>query len=213
MRKAVRFLLYVLGGLIVLLLILRLTMLETWMIPDDNPWLGVSVAPTLYPGDEVVLLTLGTPRFGELVRCEDPDHEDQWTIGRVVGIAGDMVELEGPTLRVNGTRYSSVEACTEPQFAVDHPDTNREVEMQCSRVEMGGGWHYRGTSPKYSRHSDKRKLVGDDHVFLLSDNRDLHYDSRDYDSVLLESCDARIVFRLWSDEGWSDAESRLTVIR
>jgi len=213
MRKVLRVLLYVLGAIIVVLLIMRLTFIETWTIPDDNDWLGVSIVPTLFTGDEVVLLTVGTPRFGELVRCEDPDKEGEWIIGRVVGLGGDMVELEGPTLRVNGVRYNTVEACKDSPFIVEHPDTNREVEVQCSRVDIGGGWHFRGTTGKYSRRRDKRKLVGDDHVFLLSDNRDLHFDSRDYDTVPLDSCDAQIVFRLWSEDGWSDSDYRMTVIR
>ena len=201
------------GALFVLAVIARFTIMDVWTIPEDNDWLGVSIAPTLYPGDEVVLITGFELGFGELVRCKDPDDDDAWVIGRIAGVEGDMVVVAGPTLRVNGTTYSSSEACVDNTFIVDHPKTNREVEVQCSRVDMGGGWHFRGTARKYQRKGDKKKLVGSDKFFLLSDNRDLHFDSRDFSVVDVDSCDARIAFRLYSVEGWSDTDYRFTVIR
>ena len=49
-------------------------------------------------------------------------------------------------------------------------------------------------------------------VYLLSDNREFHEDSRDFGPVPKESCTETIFFRLWGAEGWGDAETRMTYL-
>ncbi len=215
MQKALRFLLWVLGGFVALCVVARLVLLESWVLPDyeTEPFLGASIEPTLSGGDTVLVFTRGTPGFGDLVRCPDPEDSGRWVIGRIVGTAGDTVEVAGRSLQVNNKRYNSTDACTEPRFFVKHPDSGTEIEMQCARIEMGSGWHYRGTGRKYKKGNDKRKRVGEGMVFLLSDNRDLHDDSRDFGSLPADSCSERIVFRLWGAAGFSDTKRRFTVIR
>jgi len=213
MKKLLRGLSYLAVGAILILIGLRLTIMETWTVPEDEPWITASIAPTLAGGDEVVLLTWGERYFGDLVRCRDPDDRESFVIGRIVGVGNDVVEVEGPSLRVNNKRYTAQEACKEPQFSVLHPDTNSEIELQCSRIEIAGGWHFRGTAKRHRRRSNDKKLVGEGRVYLLSDNRDLHLDSRDFGTIPIDSCDATIVFRLWGRHGWSDVESRFEVVR
>jgi len=215
MQKALRFILWVLGIFIVLCIVARIALFESWVLPDGNvePLMAASIEPTLSGGDTVLVLTRGTPGFGDLVRCPDPETPSRWIIGRIVGVSGDMVELTGRSLRVNGKSYNATDACTQPYFNVKHPDSGTQLEMQCARVEMGSGWHYRGTARKYKKSNNKRKRVGEGMVFLLSDNRDLHDDSRDFGTLPAESCKERIVFRLWGAAGFSDSERRFTVIR
>jgi signal peptidase I len=50
------------------------------------------------------------------------------------------------------------------------------------------------------------------HVFLASDNRYYHDDSRDFGSVPKDSCHERVVFRLWSARGWFDEARRMSLI-
>ncbi|MBW2458123.1 MAG: signal peptidase I [Deltaproteobacteria bacterium] len=215
MQKALRFMLWVLGGFIVLCIIARFALFEDWVLPDENmaPLQAASIEPTLSGGDTVLVLTRGTPGFGDLVRCPDPEDPSQWVIGRIVGVAGDTVQVAGRSLTVNGKTYNSSDACTQPYFTVKHPDSGTEIEMQCARIEMGSGWHFRGTARKYKKSNDKRKRVGEGMVFLLSDNRDIHDDSRDFGTLPADSCKERIVFRLWGNTGFSDSERRFTVIR
>jgi signal peptidase I len=80
---------------------------------------------------------------------------------------------------------------------------------------MGSGWHFRGhyAKPPKRIRTEREKRVEADHLFLLSDNRDIHDDSRDYGTVPLGSCKQRVVFRLWGKGGWADVEHRMTVIR
>ena len=130
-------------------------------------------------------------------------------------VGGELryVEVQGPLLRVNGKTYTATEACTDPMFVVAHPDTGSDVELQCSRVDMGGGWHFRGTVGKPNPSNDHKKRVGTNNVYLISDNRELHEDSRDFGTLPHASCHQRIFFRLWGAAGWSDVESRMTLIR
>lgn len=205
--------LQVVGALTLIVAGLRAFAFTTWTIPDDDAWLAASIAPTLWPGDTVVVLTVGKPDRGDLVRCPDPDHPGEWVVGRVTAVGNESVSLKGRTLEVDRATYNSTEACTEPYFTVRHPDSGNEVDVQCARVEMGTGWHFRGTGKKYEQRHDKDALVGPGRVFLLSDNRDLHEDSRDFGTLYEEDCMQRVVFRLWGGDGWSDAAKRMTVIR
>lgn len=211
MEKLLKFLLWTCGIGIALAVAGRLLLYEVWTIPSE-PWLAASIAPTLGPGDTVLILSRGEPGFGDLVRCTDPEKEG-YVVGRIVGTAHDQVEVEGRSLRVNGTRYDATEACVEPRFNVQHPDTGSNIDVACSRVEMSGGWHFRGTSERYSQSNDDEHRVGEGRVYLLSDNRDLHDDSRDFGAIPLDSCIGPIFLRLWGPGGWTESRRRLDVIR
>ncbi len=50
-------------------------------------------------------------------------------------------------------------------------------------------------------------------LFLLSDDRSYHDDSRDFGTVPADSCTGRIVFRLWGKEGWCDDKRRMTFVQ
>jgi signal peptidase I len=212
MQKLFRVVLWTVGGFAVICVLLRLTLLETWTVPDD-PWLAASLEPTLGAGDVVLVLTRGGSEFGDLVRCPDPEDPGRFVVGRIVGVDGDNVSLSGRTLNVNGKPYNATEACEERSIHIKHPETGNDTELECSRVEIGAGWHLRAVLPKASKRDDVTKDVGKGRVFLLSDNRDIHDDSRDFGTLLHESCRQRIVFRLWGPGGWTDSDRRMTVVR
>lgn len=212
MRKLVRGLGWTLVVLLVLGVILRLTAFDVWTVPDDA-YLGASTAPTLAAGDTVILLRRGTPGFGDLVKCPDPKDPTLVVIGRIAGVAGDTVEVEGARLWVNGRTYQGESACAKPKMTVKHPETLKDVEVRCDIVQMGGGWHYRAYGlSQFSEQKKTEKSVAAGKVFLISDNRAMHDDSRDFGLVDADTCVERPVFRLWSKAGWSDEESRFSVI-
>ena len=105
-EKLIRILIGV-GAVVLVLVIIRYSMFKTWTLPEDG-WTAASVAPTLWGGDTVLLLTAGTPGMGDLVRCADPEIEGEWVVGRIVGMGGDEVDLKGRTLRINGTNNDGV---------------------------------------------------------------------------------------------------------
>lgn len=211
MRKLWRGLGWTLGILLVLGLLLRIIAFDVWTMPDDA-LLGASTAPALGPGDTVVVLRRGTPGFGELVRCQDPQYPAQFVIGRIAGLPGDEVETEGGKLTVNGRVYQSESACAEGKIFVKHPETLKEVELACEVVQMGGGWHYRATQISGFSEQKKTAHVGPDMVFLVSDNRAMHDDSRDFGLLPRSACGERLVMRLWSKAGWSDDKARFSII-
>lgn len=197
--------LVVIGG------ILRALLMKTWTLPEDLQ-LGASIEPTLHNKDTLVLLTRGKRGFGELVRCKDPDDPSRYAIGRIVGVEGDIVEIKGRHLYVNGKAYDPAQACPERHYSYIHPNTEAEIELQCGIVEMGGGWHYRGNEKKASQQTATKVEVGEGMFFLLSDNIDFHDDSRDYGTVEKDACTEKIIFRLWGEQGFKDEENRLSYI-
>lgn len=214
MDRFTKGLLWTIGILAVVAVALRLWVFKVWTIPDD-PQLAASIAPTLRAGDVVLVLTRGEMGFGDLVRCAHPEAEEpgQFVIGRVVGTQADVVETDGPKLIVNNKRIDASTACKEKTFSVEHPTSGSPVELKCDVVEMAGGWHYRGKSDKKSMFQSKTKTeVGADMFFVLSDNREFPYDSRNYGAVAKSTCKERIFYRLWSKEGWSDDKARMTYI-
>ena len=212
MEKALKFSLWTLAILGGLFGIGRLFLFETWTVPDD-PYLAASVAPTLRAGDLLIVLTVGESEWGDLVRCPDPDEPSRFVVGRVIGMPGDHVEMKAGSLRVNGKRYDATEACKEDELEVAHPETGSPMTVKCARAELGNNWHFFAKAPKYRRENDFKHATGSQNVYLLSDNRDLHDDSRDFGTLEKASCNQRILFRLWGAEGWTGTDARLTFIR
>ncbi len=212
MRKLFNGLLWIVGTLLVIGAVLRALVLDVWTVPND-PSLGASIAPSLAPGDVVVVLTRGTPGFGELVRCPDPETPDSHIVGRIAGVPGDTVEVDHSALVVNGQRYDAEVACTEPKLSIDDPATGNAVPISCDMVMMGPGLHLRATGRKPPRERRHRVEVRPDTVFLLSDNRSYHDDSRDFGLQPRAACSQRIVFRLLGAGGWGDEERRFTFVR
>lgn len=190
----------------------RLLFLDAWTMSDD-PHLGASVQPSLAAGDTVLGLTNGTPSFGELVRCTDPEDATRFVLGRVAGLAGDEVHTDGRELSVNGTRFDAERGCVEPTFTILHPVRGSKVVLQCDQVRMGGGLHLRASSEKAVVDHPAKTIVPPAKLFLISDNRNFHDDSRDFGTVPLASCKWRVFFRLWGKEGWTDEKRRLMVVR
>lgn len=190
----------------------RLFFVDVWKIPEDNPRLGISVEPTLSAGDTVLMLTRGTPGFGALVRCQDPDDAKSFVVGRIAGVEDDIVEVQGADLTVNGKRYLSEMACAQANVTLVHPTSGDKVTLNCDQVDMGGHLHYRGRTSKYESPLPSKATVGHGKVFLLSDDRSYHDDSRDFGTVPQSTCNRRIFFRLWGKDGWGGEGRRFNFI-
>ncbi len=212
MRKLLNGLLWIAGTLLVIAVVLRALVLDVWKVPSD-PVLAASVAPSLAAGDTVIVLTRGTPGFGELVRCPDPEARGGYIVGRIAGVPGDTVEIDHNTLVVNGTRYDAESACAEPKVTIAEPSTGKEIELSCDMVMMGSGLHLRAVGRRPPLERRRRVDVQPGTVFLLSDNRSYHDDSRDFGLQPQAACNQRIVFRLWGSGGWGDDQRRLTFVR
>ena len=78
---------------------LRSTFVQAFRVPSE------AMMPTLVPGDYVFAdrrPSARTPRRGDLVVCANPEKPRAQFIKRVVGTAGDRIEIRDKTLFVNG---------------------------------------------------------------------------------------------------------------
>jgi signal peptidase I len=90
------------------------------------------------------------------------------------------------------------------------PTINDDVELACSVEEYGETdfWALRA-----SKHPEAQRTVTAEMGvwFLVSDDRHVHLDSRDFGQVDPKTCQ-HVVFRLAGAKGFRDAKKRLTVI-
>ena len=193
--------------------IARATVLRWWRIPTEDPALAASITPTLEAGDLVLVWRASAPAFGSLAICPDPEDPSLLVIGRIAAEPGDALEIEGDNVKVNDARAQTESACSERVFTVIDPDTENEVEQFCSIESMGGTAHMRGDWLKGQTPQKLEFDVGEQQIFLLSDNRAYAYDSRDYGTVDRDTCTEAIFFRLVSRRGFLDVKRRLTYIR
>lgn len=195
--------------------LLRLTSLRWWRVPDDDADLIASVAPTLGPGDWVILWRLTPPGFGDLVLCPDPEDEDEVVIGRIVGEPGDTLTIsETGDLEVNNVRMRSERACKQPTFVVENPRSGEPIELRCDIETVGGVHHQRALMPVSGLRPMPVKVeIEPGDVYLVSDNRYHPFDSRDFGAVPKASCSEAVVFRLVSRLGFTHVDTRLSFIQ
>lgn len=213
MRKYLRFLAWTALIIGIIVGVLRFFFLKTWVIPTDDKVLSASIAPTLAPGDLVLILHSKSPVFGDLVRCVDPEEPRRFVIGRIGGEQGDKVVVEGRTVIVNDRRSASETSCAERVVQIEEPTTGSPIDIHCDIEDLAGIAHMRGSRPVEYSGSRVEKDVPPGTVWLISDNRFYPLDSRQYGALPRESCNAVVFYRLWSAKGFSDAEHRFTFIR
>jgi len=195
--------------------ILRATCISFWTIPGDDALFSLSIMPTLEAGDLVVLWRVGAPGFGDLVRCPDPEVAEKHVVGRLLGEQGDKIVAEQGTVRVNEQLISSKRACQPNTLSVIDPTTGEAFELFCE-IEEAGGVEYtraRANKPLPTPPTPFQVTVPDRQVFIASDDRHYHDDSRDFGPLPKDSCHERVVFRLWSARGWLDASRRMMFVR
>lgn len=215
MAALLRFLLWTALVLGALGLFLHLTVLRVWRVPVNDPVLQASLAPTLQPGDLVLLWRLTEPTFGDLVLCPEPDYPERVVIGRVFAEGGDSIEFVKGAPKVNGKDFKPERQCSPTHFTVVHPDDeSKEVKQNCYWEAMANRVHMTGDVAGHGARRDWEKVdVPPGQLFLVSDNRLFPYDSRDYGPVVRDTCRETVVFRLVSRLGWGDRDARLTVIQ
>lgn len=214
MQKLLKFLLWtalVVGAIVGLA---RATAIRWVRIPEGDPYLEASIAPSLRGGDLIILWRLTPPKFGDLVMCPEPSAPDRMVVARIIGDEGDKVRIEGQRVLVNGRAAESEHACDPRIFRVNHPSTGAEIEQSCDVEAVAGVSHMRGGTAGHGvQPTPVDQTVERGKIFLVSDNRLLPYDSRDFGLVDRDSCKETVVFRLVSKDGFMDEKPRFTAIR
>lgn len=194
----------ILGGIGVLL---YLFVFDTMVVPTDDPLLVASVAPTLYPQDRILVRRGSEVRDGQLVRCASPDPTVPYVIGRVMGMGGETVELRSERVYINGRPLVSRHAC-EP-VTMSHPVSGQSITLAC-QVEETEAWTYSYLVASEYPEGARMAVVEAGKLFLVSDNRHIHKDSRDFGQIDASTCE-HVVFRLWG-ESFLDARRRFTLL-
>jgi signal peptidase I len=209
MRKLFRFLFWfalIVGSCIGLA---RATAIRWWRVPLDDPYLTASVSPSVRGGDLILLWRLSRPHFGDLVLCPEPKHPERVVIGRIVGESRDDLQMLGADITVNSKQLPTESNCAVGTFKEHDPGTGFEVEQHCSLETMNGGTNMRGELvPNAVRPSDVKTSVPEGYVWLVSDNRQYPWDSREFGPVLRETCTETVFFRLVGVGGYFDASTR-----
>jgi signal peptidase I len=145
----------------------------TYKIPSG------SMKPTLMPGDvvNVAKYPAGTqPARGDLIAFRLPSDTKTVFIMRVVGLAGDKVQVVGGALQING------EAVKREQIA-DFADTldGKPHPVKRWRETLTGSLAHETIDlvPNGPLDNTAAVTVPAGHVFVLGDNRDNARDSRD----------------------------------
>jgi signal peptidase I len=197
---------------VVIAAVLRAVAFDVWVIPGDDALFAASLAPTLSPGDLVLLYRRGAPGFGDLVRCEDPQSPENFVVGRILGEPGDRIDTDGTVVRVNGHPARTAHSCDRSQVMVNDPTTGSPVELHCEWEELGSVTYMRARHMADARATKTTTDVDTGNVYIMSDDRYYHDDSRDFGALPRTSCTERIIFRFWSKDGWFDESNRLTLV-
>lgn len=188
-------------------LLLYLFVFDTWVVPGDDPQFVASVEPNLRPNDRILTRRGSSPRYGELARCLSPDGSGRFVVGRMFGAGGDTVTISNERVAVNGKGMATRFGCG--MVSVLNPATGQPVLMGCSAEDNGAFTYNVLVHPEF-REGDRTVLVDPGKAYLVSDDRHIHHDSRDYGEVDAATCE-HIVFRLWGDS-FVDASRRFNVL-
>jgi signal peptidase I len=188
-------------------LLLYLFLFDTWVVPQDDPMFVVSVLPTLKPGDRILIRREQVPIFGQLARCVHPENPSKFIVARLFGQPRDVVEIKNEGITVSGQRVAPRVGC--PGMRVMNPVSGEEIQLTCG-VEENPAWTYQALYSQGSPEGDRLATVEEGKVFLISDNRHLHQDSRDFGMVDPTKCE-HIVFRLWGDS-FIDGSRRFNIL-
>jgi len=180
---------------VVLALFIRTFVVQAFKIPSG------SMKPTLLIGDHIlvnkfiygikipfwdkVIIPITKPERGDIVVFKFPEDPSKDFIKRVVGIAGDVVEVRNKILYVNHQRL-------EPQYGV-HLDSSIIPGSLQPRDNFGP------------------VTVPADSLFVMGDNRDHSYDSRFWGFVRLKALKGKafIIYWSWNSEDFDVRWSRI----
>jgi signal peptidase I len=202
-----RLLVWITGILGAVGVLLYLFVFDVWVVPGGDVQLTASILPALMPQDKLLIQRGRVPVYGELARCASPVSSGSFVIGRVFGTPGDRVEVTDNAITTNGKGLSARHGC--PQRVVAHPVTENLVTMNCGVAETGA-WSFEYLTSSDTIGGTHSALVEAGKVYLVSDNRLMHQDSRDFGQVDASTCE-HVVFRLWG-ERYTDGSRRFNVL-
>jgi signal peptidase I len=164
-------------ALFVILMVVFRSALADWNVVPTG-----SMKPTILEGDRILvnklaydfrvplthisIFRIADPKRGDIV-VFDSKAADTRLVKRVIGLPGDIVEMQDNRLRINGVeaRYSNVEYTADAIFAIEsYAGMTHRIELAPTGVS-----HFSSFGPV---------KVPQGHYLVLGDNRDNSADSR-----------------------------------
>jgi signal peptidase I len=199
---------------ILLALFIRTFVVQAFKIPSG------SMKPTLLIGDHLlvnkfiygvkipyldrIIIPITKPKTGDIVVFKWPKDESKDFIKRVVGVAGDVIEIKDDILFING---KEVPAEYVGEFTDDDSSKAEELEEALGTVKH----HVLDQYKDYDNKGPKGPWnVPKDSIFVMGDNRDNSEDSRYWGFVTLNKIKGKALIIYWS---WPHWDRLLNVIR
>ncbi len=164
--------------------------LEAFLVPAN------SMSPTIANGDRVlgnkICYRNADPRRGDLVVFWPVVNRKDRYIKRVVAIAGDTVALKDNELYINGHKLAREKLAKSPEGTIYYEENgSKKYTIQLT------------DSPDKSGADFAEITVPDHYCFVLGDNRDSSFDSRNFGCVPLATIIARVDYLYWPVRNWS----------
>jgi len=188
---------------VLLALFIRTFVVQAFKIPSG------SMKPTLIIGDHLLvnkftygikiplidrfIIQLDKPKRGDIVVFKYPKDESKDFIKRVIGIEGDVVEIQSDILYVNGEK-------------IDTEYVSKYIDEDISGAEryeesFGESKHY--ILDQYINYEDFGPVtVPENSIFVMGDNRDNSQDSRYWGFVSLNKIKGKALIIYWSWPNW-----------
>lgn len=157
----------------------------TWLALDWVPITDADMAPSLAPGDWV-LLGPGSPALGDVVALDDPAWPGRQVLRRVLGVAGLTVGVDDGLVVAEDDRLRIREMGRDERTLVLTEDDGYLIRRSLSRD--------RGHTPQTT--------VPPDHLWLLADNRVDALDSRWWGTVSQDRVDQVVWLRFGEPGQW-----------
>jgi signal peptidase I len=165
-----------------------------------------SMAPTILRGDHV-LADLNAYRDrpierGDVVVFEHPNESGVLMLKRVIGIAGDTIEMKKRELWINGAPVKTVATGEKP----------KEFERDGAELfeETINGRTYRVLYSNNPLQDHFKAKVGEGAVYLLGDHRDFSHDSRFWGPVSVDRVLGKALFTYFRFS-WEDGNRQLSL--
>jgi signal peptidase I len=183
---------------------IRTSVLEAFRLP------AASCYPTIVPNDRILANKLAyknrDPERGDLIVLLNPKDRRQNYIKRVIAIAGDTFEIKDGQLYINDEQLQRQKLA---QSSLDNIKVEFNGEPLEGEVfeETNGNSQYKiflARPPHDQASTDFAKItVPEHHCFVLGDNRNLSYDSRNFGPVPLATVKGKVDYLYWPAQDWS----------
>ncbi len=188
---------------VLLALFIRAFVVQAFKIPSG------SMKPTLLIGDHILvnkfvygvkipftdhsIFQIKKPKRGDIVVFKWPRNEKKDFIKRVIGVAGDTIEIRDDALYVNNEKI-------ETKYVGMYRD--RDIGRAHQYLEfLGETNHY--ILDVYKKNEDfGPQVVSENAIFVMGDNRDQSLDSRYWGFVSLNKLKGKAFIIYWSWPHW-----------